>query len=86
MKPSMRVPRLAAAVVIHGSGDDNVRYQGTERLVNRLVELGTPFDVMVYPKRTHAISEGAGTSLHIQSLIARYFLEHLPPGVGSAIQ
>jgi hypothetical protein len=26
------------------------------------------------------ISEGAGTSLHIQSLIARYFLEHLPPG------
>ena len=67
-------------LIIHGSGDDNVHYQGTERLINRLVELGKPFDVMVYPNRTHGISEGAGTSLHVQSLIARYFLDHLPPG------
>jgi dipeptidyl-peptidase-4 len=67
-------------LIVHGSGDDNVHYQGTERLVNRLVELGKPFDLMVYPNRTHGISEGAGTSLHVQSLIARYFLEHLPAG------
>ena len=67
-------------LIVHGSGDDNVHYQGTERLVNRLVELGKPFDLMVYPNRTHAISEGPGTSLHVHSLIARYFLEHLPPG------
>ncbi|HEY1913077.1 MAG TPA: S9 family peptidase [Vicinamibacterales bacterium] len=67
-------------LIVHGSGDDNVHYQGTERLVNRLVEIGKPFDIMVYPNRTHAISEGAGTSLHIHSLIARYFLEHLEPG------
>lgn len=64
-------------LIIHGSGDDNVHYQGTERLVNRLVELGKPFDLMVYPNRTHAISEGKGTSLHIYSLIARYIREHL---------
>jgi len=66
-------------LVIHGSGDDNVHYQGTERLVNRLVELGKPFDMMEYPNRTHAIAEGAGTTAHIYRLIARYFLEHLPP-------
>jgi dipeptidyl-peptidase-4 len=66
-------------LIIHGSGDDNVHYQGTERLVNRLVELGKPFDLMAYPNRTHAISEGVGTSLHVHSLIARYFLDHLPP-------
>lgn len=35
---------------------------------------------MGLPTETHAISEGAGTSLHIHSLIARYFLDHLPPG------
>lgn len=64
-------------LVIHGSGDDNVHYQGTEKLVNRLVELGKPFDLMVYPNRTHAISEGKGISLHIYSLIARYIREHL---------
>ncbi|HTM26567.1 MAG TPA: DPP IV N-terminal domain-containing protein [Vicinamibacterales bacterium] len=67
-------------LIVHGSGDDNVHYQGTERLVNRLVELGKPFDLMVYPNRTHAISEGTGTTAHVYQLIGRYFLEHLPPG------
>jgi dipeptidyl-peptidase-4 len=67
-------------LVIHGSGDDNVHYQGTERLANRLIALGKPFDLMVYPNRTHAIAEGPGTTPHIHRLIARYFLDHLPPG------
>jgi dipeptidyl-peptidase-4 len=67
-------------LLIHGSGDDNVHYQGTERLVNRLVELGKPFDMMVYPNRTHAIAEGPGTTPHLHKRIARYFLEHLPAG------
>jgi dipeptidyl-peptidase-4 len=63
-------------LIVHGSGDDNVHYQGTERLVNRLVTLGKPFDLMVYPNRSHAISEGEGTTLHVYSLIARYLVEH----------
>ncbi len=67
-------------LIIHGSGDDNVHVQGTERLVNRLVELGKPFDAMIYPNRTHAIAEGAGTTVHVYRKIARYFLDHLPPG------
>ena len=67
-------------LVVHGSGDDNVHYQGTERLVNRLVELGKPFDVMVYPNRSHSISEGPGTTAHVYQQIARYFVAHLPPG------
>jgi dipeptidyl-peptidase-4 len=73
--------RLAGKLlVIHGSGDDNVHYQGTERLVNRLVELGKPFDLMVYPNRTHAIAEGPGTTPHLYKRIARYFVEQLPAG------
>ena len=67
-------------LIVHGSGDDNVHFQGTERLVNRLIELEKPFDFMEYPNRTHSISEGKGTSLHIYQLIARYFEEHLPAG------
>jgi dipeptidyl-peptidase-4 len=67
-------------LIVHGSGDDNVHYQGTERLINRLIELGKPFDAMVYPNRTHSISEGPGTTPHIYKLIARYFLDHLPAG------
>ncbi len=67
-------------LIVHGSGDDNVHAQGTEKLVNRLIELGKPFDSMIYPNRTHGISEGPGTTPHVYKLIARYFLQHLPPG------
>jgi len=65
-------------LIVHGSGDDNVHIQGTEMLVNRLIELGKQFDYMVYPGRSHAISEGSGTSLHIYSLLFRYLTENMP--------
>ena len=42
--------------------------------------LGKPFDLMVYPNRSHSISEDSGTSLHVYALIARYIVEHLPAG------
>ena len=67
-------------LLIHGSGDDNVHYQGTERLVNELVALGKPFDLMVYPNRSHGISEGPGTTPHVYKRIARFFLERVPAG------
>jgi dipeptidyl-peptidase-4 len=67
-------------LLVHGSGDDNVHFQGSERLVNRLIELEKPFDFMDYPNRTHSISEGEGTSLHLHELLARYLLEQLSPG------
>jgi len=65
-------------LLIHGTGDDNVHIQGTERLINRLIELGKDVDTMIYPNRTHAISEGEGTALHRWRMVARYFLAHLP--------
>jgi dipeptidyl-peptidase-4 len=67
-------------LLVHGSGDDNVHYQGTERLVNRLVQLGKPFQLMVYPNRSHCICEGRGTTLHLYSLLTDYLTDHLPAG------
>ncbi|HEX5817395.1 MAG TPA: S9 family peptidase [Gemmatimonadales bacterium] len=67
-------------LVVHGSGDDNVHYQGTERLVNALVKHNRPFQLMVYPNRTHGIYEGEGTTLHLYSLLSRYLMEHLEAG------
>ena len=67
-------------LLVHGTGDDNVHYQGSELLVNRLIELGKQFDFMSYPQRTHGISEGKGTTLHVYTLLHRYLLEHLPAG------
>ncbi len=67
-------------LIVHGTGDDNVHYQGTERLINRLIELNKPFTMMAYPNRTHGIYEGPGTTLHLYGLLTRYLHEHLPAG------
>ncbi len=67
-------------LLIHGSGDDNVHFQGAELLVNRLIALGKPFTFMDYPNRSHGIYEGPGTSKHVQMLIMRYIEEHVPAG------
>lgn len=67
-------------LIMHGTGDDNVHFQGDQKLINRLVELGKQFDFMEYPNRTHGISEGRGTTLHVYTMISRYFEEHLPAG------
>jgi dipeptidyl-peptidase-4 len=66
-------------LIVHGSGDDNVHYAGTQLLLNRLIELGKPFDFMEYPNRTHAISQGQGTTLHLYSLLLRYLETNIPP-------
>jgi dipeptidyl-peptidase 4 len=71
-------------MVIHGSGDDNVHYQGFELLVNKLISLGKQFDMRVYPGRTHGIFEGKGTNLDVFANILGYFEEHLPPGPQAA--
>ncbi|MGQ0639661.1 MAG: prolyl oligopeptidase family serine peptidase [Gemmatimonadaceae bacterium] len=67
-------------LLVHGSGDDNLHYQGSERLVNDLVRHGKQFQLMVYPNRTHGIFEGEGTTVHVYSLLTRYLLERLPAG------
>ncbi|MFG1691768.1 prolyl oligopeptidase family serine peptidase, partial [Gemmatimonadota bacterium] len=67
-------------LVVHGTGDDNVHYQGTERLINRLIELNKPFTMMAYPNRSHGIYEGPNTTRHLYELLTRYLKENMPPG------
>ena len=67
-------------LVVHGTGDDNCHYQGTEALINELVRLNKPFTMMAYPNRSHSIGEGTNTSRHLRELLTTYLTEHLPPG------
>lgn len=67
-------------LLIHGTGDDNVHYQGSERLINRLVELNKPFTMFAYPNRSHGIFEGPGTTLHLRTLLTDYLQQNLPAG------
>jgi dipeptidyl-peptidase-4 len=59
-------------LVVHGTGDDNVHYQGTEQLINALIAAGKPFTMMAYPNRTHGIFEGRGTTVHLYNLLTSY--------------
>ena len=64
-------------LLVHGTGDDNVHYQGTEMLINELVKHNKQFDFMSYPNRSHGIYEGAGTTLHLRTMLTNYFDTHL---------
>ncbi|MBI2273987.1 MAG: S9 family peptidase [Bacteroidetes bacterium] len=65
---------------IHGTGDDNVHYNNAEQLINELVANGKQFQLMSYPNRTHGISEGKGTSAHLNQLYTNYLRTYCPPG------
>lgn len=64
-------------MIIHGTGDDNVHYQSFEMLVNELIKNNKLFTMMSYPMRSHGISEGANTTLHLRRTMEKYWLANL---------
>ncbi|MCY2937113.1 MAG: DPP IV N-terminal domain-containing protein [Planctomycetota bacterium] len=67
-------------LLVHGTGDDNCHYQGTEKLMEVLVADNKPFTLMPYPNRSHSINEGKNTTRHLYQLMTRYLNEKTAPG------
>ena len=67
-------------LIVHGTGDDNVHYQSCEMLINELVKARKRFTMMAYPGRSHGISEGENTTVHLYDLLTSYLEKNLPPG------
>ncbi|HEY5371459.1 MAG TPA: S9 family peptidase [Hanamia sp.] len=65
---------------IHGTGDDNVHFNNAEMLLNELIKYNKQFQFMEYPNRTHSISEGEGTTLHLHTLYTNFLKQYCPPG------
>jgi dipeptidyl-peptidase-4 len=65
---------------MHGTGDDNVHYKNAEVLFNELIKQGKVFNMMIYPNRTHGISEGAGTRDQLNKTFINFLRENCPPG------
>jgi dipeptidyl-peptidase-4 len=65
-------------LIIHGTGDDNVHFQGTQRLLNRLIELNKQFSFMEYPNRRHGLT--AADYTHRDNLRYGFFEQNLPAG------
>ena len=49
-------------------------------LINELVKAGKRFTMMAYPSRSHGISEGENTTVHLYDLLTSYLEKNLPPG------
>jgi dipeptidyl-peptidase-4 len=65
-------------MIVHGSGDDNVHFQGTQRLLNRLIALNKQFHFMEYPNRRHGVQ--GSDPVHLDTLRYGFFEEYLPAG------
>jgi dipeptidyl-peptidase 4 len=65
---------------IHGTGDDNVHYNNAEMLLNEVIKYNKQIEFFAYPNRTHGISEGAGTSLHLATMYTNFLRKNCEPG------
>lgn len=74
-KPYERASAIPDAVkiadpllVVHGMADDNVVFENSTALIARLQEEKRPFEMMVYPGATHAVT-GEGRQIHLWTTI-----------------
>jgi len=65
-------------LLIHGTADDNVHYQGMEKLINELIAHNKKFEMLSYPNRTHSIREGKNTALHLRTAMTDFLKNNLP--------
>ena len=64
-------------LLVHGTGDDNVHYQGIEALIDRLVHHKKHFEMLLYPNRSHGIGEGQNTTVHLREAMLEFWRRHL---------
>ncbi len=75
--PQNHVAGLTARfMLVYGTGDDNVHPQNSVQLANKLEAAGKPFQMLLYPNRTHSIS-GGNTQVHLFDSFTRFVLENL---------
>jgi dipeptidyl-peptidase-4 len=64
-------------LLVHGTDDHNAVIGNTMQLARKLIDLGKPFDMMVYPNGVHVL-EGKDAIHNLKTTVG-YFLEHLKP-------
>jgi dipeptidyl-peptidase 4 len=70
-------------LIAHGTGDDNVHIGNTVQFVQKLIEAGIPYDLQIYPRKTHSIS-GADARTALYGRILTHFETYLKPEAPAA--
>ena len=65
-------------LLAQGTGDDNVHMENMVQYVQKLIEAGIPYDLQIYPRKTHSIN-GADVRMHLYNRILAHFEEYLKP-------
>jgi dipeptidyl-peptidase-4 len=63
-------------LIIHGTADDNVHFQNTVEMVNKMIEKNVSFDSEFYPNKNHGIY-GGNTRFHLYHRMTKFILENL---------
>ena len=75
-------PRFSAAnlsgnlLLVHGALDDNVHPQNTMQFAYALQQAGKPFQMMIYPKSAHGVSDPEQT-LHLRRMMLDFTTQNL---------
>jgi dipeptidyl-peptidase-4 len=67
-------------LLVHGTGDDNVHLENSVQFVQKLIEAGIPYDLQLYPRKTHSLA-GSNVRQHLYHRILAHFEEYLKPPV-----
>jgi dipeptidyl-peptidase-4 len=67
-------------LLVHGTGDDNVHIENTVQFIQKLIDADIPYDLQIYPRKTHSIS-GAEARTHLYKRILAHFEQYLMPPV-----
>jgi dipeptidyl-peptidase-4 len=67
-------------LLAQGTGDDNVHMENMVQYVQKLIEAGIPYDLQIYPRKTHSIA-GPDVRTHLYNRILAHFEEYLKPAV-----
>ena len=65
-------------LLVHGAMDDNVHVQNTMQFAYELQKAGKPFELMLYPKSRHGVSDPALVR-HMRLLMVDFIMRTLKP-------
>jgi len=70
-------------LIAHGTGDDNVHFENTVQLVQRLIDARIPYDLQIFPRKTHSIA-GPEAQTQLFARILAQFETYLKPEATAA--